>query len=119
MSPTIVTKDGELFMVIGIPGSRAIINTVPQTIIHAVEFGMNAQEVTDAGPIHHQWLPDRIQYEQNDFSPDTLEMLKQRGHQLEPTQALGCAQVIIYNKEENVPGGGSDRRRHDGGVAIH
>jgi gamma-glutamyltranspeptidase/glutathione hydrolase len=119
MSPTIVTKDGELFMVTGTPGGRTIINTVLQTILYAVDFGMNAQEVIDAGRIHHQWLPDQIRYEQDAFSPDTLEMLKQRGHQLEPTQALGCAQVIIYNKEENLLEGGSDRRRHDGGVAIH
>jgi gamma-glutamyltranspeptidase/glutathione hydrolase len=119
MAPTIVTKDGELFMVTGTPGGRTIINTVLQTIINAVDFGMNAQEAVDAGRMHHQWLPDQILYEQNAFSPDTLEILKQRGHKLEPTQRLGCAQVIIYNNEENLLEGGSDRRRQDGGVAIH
>ena len=119
MSPTIVTKDGELFMVTGTPGGRTIINTVMQTIIHAVDFGMNAQEVIDAGRIHHQWLPDHIRYEQYAFSPDTLEALKKLGHQLEQTSAIGCAHVIIYNKEENLLEGGYDRRRHDGGVAGH
>jgi gamma-glutamyltranspeptidase/glutathione hydrolase len=106
-------------MVTGTPGGRTIINTVLQTIINAVDFGMNAQEAVDAGRMHHQWLPDQILYEQNAFSPDTLEILKQRGHKLEPTQRLGCAQVIIYNNEENLLEGGSDRRRQDGGVAIH
>jgi gamma-glutamyltranspeptidase/glutathione hydrolase len=119
MSPTIVTKDGELFMVTGTPGGRTIINTVLQTILNAVDFGMNAQEAVDTGRIHHGWLPDHIGYEQHAFSPDTLEILKQLGHQLEPRQNIGCAQVIIFNKEENLLEGAWDRRRQDGGVAIH
>lgn len=119
MSPTIVTKDGELFMVTGTPGGRTIINTVMQTVIHAVDFGMNAQDVIDAGRIHHQWLPDHILYEQYAFSPDTLNILKRLGHQLKPTPAIGCAQVIIYNKKENILEGGSDRRRQDGGVVAY
>lgn len=119
MSPTIVTKDGELFMVTGTPGGRTIINTVLQTILNAVDFGMNAQDVIDAGRIHHQWLPDRIQYEEDAFSPDTLNALEKMGHQMEPVRALGCAHVIIYNKEEKILEGGYDRRRHDGGVAIY
>ena len=60
MSPTIVAKDGKLFMVTGTPGGRTIINTVLMTILNVIDFGMNAQEAVDAGRIHHQWLPDRI-----------------------------------------------------------
>ena len=71
MSPTIVAKDGELFMVTGTPGGRTIINTVMQTILNVVDHGMNAQEAVDAGRMHHQWLPDQIRYERQMFSPDT------------------------------------------------
>ncbi len=118
MSPTIVAKDGRLFMVTGSPGGRTIINTVLQTIINAIDYGMNAQEVIDAGRLHHQWLPDRIQHEQGTFSADTLSMLRERGHALAATAAIGAAQVIIYRADDDILEGGSDRRRLDGGVAA-
>ena len=63
MTPTILAKDGQLFMVTGSPGGRTIINTVLETIVDVVDFGMNAQEAVDAPRFHHQWLPDRINYE--------------------------------------------------------
>ena len=59
MTPTILAKDGQLFMVTGSPGGRTIINTVLETIVDVVDFGMNAQEAIDAPRFHHQWLPDR------------------------------------------------------------
>ena len=80
MTPTILAKDGKLFMVTGTPGGRTIINTVLMTILNVVDFGMNAQEAVDAGRIHHQWLPDRISYERFGFSADTIKMLKAMGH---------------------------------------
>src|SRR5262249_49077396 len=58
MTPTIVIKDGRLFMVTGALGGRTIINTVLETIVDAVDFGMNAQEAVDGPRFHHQWLPD-------------------------------------------------------------
>jgi gamma-glutamyltranspeptidase/glutathione hydrolase len=116
MSPSIVAKDGRLFMVTGSPGGRTIINTVLQTILNAVDHGMNAQDVVDAGRIHHQWLPNRITYERNAFSPDTLAILKGMGHTMEPTNGIGTAEVIIFNEKENVLEGGLDRRSADGGA---
>ena len=59
MTPTILTKDGKLFMVTGSPGGRTIINTVLTTILNVVDFKMGAQDAVDAGRFHHQWLPDR------------------------------------------------------------
>ncbi len=119
MSPTIVSKNGELTMVTGSPGGRTIINTVLQTIVNAVDFGMNAQEIVDAGRIHHQWLPDRIQYEALRFSPDTLARLAAKSHALVSVPELGCAQVILYRRDEKIFEGGSDTRRRDGGVAAY
>ncbi|HUQ89935.1 MAG TPA: gamma-glutamyltransferase, partial [Vicinamibacterales bacterium] len=60
MAPTIISKDGQLFMVTGTPGGRTIINTVLTTILNVIDYGMNAQEAVDAGRMHHQWLPDRL-----------------------------------------------------------
>jgi gamma-glutamyltranspeptidase/glutathione hydrolase len=119
MTPTIVAKDGELFMVTGTPGGRTIINTVLQTILNVVDHGMNAQEAVDAGRIHHQWLPDRISYEKYGFSPDTLNILHFLGHSLRETGNQGRAQVIVVNRKDGMLEGGLDRRAPDGGAAIY
>ena len=118
MTPTIITKDGQLFMVTGSPGGRTIINTVLMTILDVIDFGMNIQEAVDAPRFHHQWLPDRVDYERNGLSPDTIALLKQRGHTLREISAQGIAEAIIYNVKENLLEGGSDRRAADGGVAA-
>ncbi len=114
MTPTILAKDGKLFMVIGSLGGRTIINTVLLTILDVVDFGMNIQEAIDAPRFHHQWLPDRIQYEQYGLSPDTRALLAARGHVLDEISAQGVAHGIILNAAESLLEGGSDRRRPDG-----
>ena len=119
VSPTIVVKDGELFLVTGSPGGRTIINTVVQTILHTVDFGLNAQEAIDAGRFHHQWLPDKIRIEKNSFSPDTLAILQAKGHAFQIVETLGCAQVILFDRDNGVFQGGSDLRRRDGGAAAY
>lgn len=117
MTPTIVARDGELFMVTGTPGGRTIINTVLQTILNVVDHGMNAQEAVDAGRIHHQWLPDRMRHERYGFSPDTLHILRWMGHELQEIDRQGAAQVIVVSREEDVLEGGLDRRAPDGAAA--
>jgi gamma-glutamyltranspeptidase/glutathione hydrolase len=121
MAPTILAKDGKLFMVTGSPGGRTIINTVLETIIDAVDFGMNAQEAVDAVRLHHQWLPDVINYERFGLSPDTIKELERRGHTLREGGGQGVAQVIMFNAQDDMLEGGSDRRAADGaavGVAA-
>jgi gamma-glutamyltranspeptidase/glutathione hydrolase len=114
MSPTILAKDGKLFMVTGSPGGRTIINTVLETIVDAVDFGMNAQEAVDAPRFHHQWLPDVISYERFGFSPDTVKELERRGQTLREGGGQGVAQIIIYDAKNDVLEGGNDRRAADG-----
>jgi len=114
MTPTILVKDGKPFMVIGTLGGRTIINTVLLTILDVVDFGMNIQEAIDAPRIHHQWLPDRIQYERYGLSPDTRALLAARGHVLHEVSEQGVAQGIVFNAAENLLEGGSDRRSPDG-----
>jgi gamma-glutamyltranspeptidase/glutathione hydrolase len=117
MSPTIIAKDGQLFMVTGSPGGRTIINTVLLTILNVIDFGMNAQEAVDAGRLHHQWLPDRINMERFGFSADTLAKLRAMGHTVNEVDGQGVAQVIVLDQKQNVIEGGLDRRASDGGAA--
>src|SRR5262245_1087591 len=72
MTPTIVARDGQLLMVTGSPGGRTIINTVLLTVLNVVDFQMNAQQAVDAPRFHHQWLPDRIQFERGTLPAETL-----------------------------------------------
>jgi gamma-glutamyltranspeptidase/glutathione hydrolase len=117
MSPTIIAKDGKLFMVTGTPGGRTIINTVLQTILNVIDHGMNAQEAVDFGRMHHQWLPDRISYEERGFSPDTIAILEKMGHTVQAGGNQGADQVIVVNQEDGWLEGGLDRRSPDGGAA--
>jgi gamma-glutamyltranspeptidase/glutathione hydrolase len=83
MSPTIVTQDGKLFMVIGSPGGARIITITLEAIINVVDFGMNIQEAIDAPRIHHQWLPEKVAMEPFALSPDTLKVLAAMGHNVQ------------------------------------
>jgi len=114
MTPTILAKDGKLFMVMGSPGGRTIISTVLQTILNVVDHGMNIQEAIDAPRFHHQWLPDRILHERLGLSPDTLALLASRGHALHAIDAQGAAEGIVWNAAEDVLEGGWDPRAPDG-----
>ena len=116
MSPTILAKDGQLFMVTGAPGGRTIINTVLMTILNVVDFGMNAQEAVDGGRIHHQWLPDRLSMERYGFSADTIAKLKSMGHTVAEGGSQGVAEVIVLAKDGMLEGG-VDGRQADGGIA--
>lgn len=116
MTPTILSREGKLFMVTGSPGGRTIINTVLHTILNVVDYGMSAQEAVDAPRFHHQWLPDTIVYERRGLSPDTVKLLEGMGHRLETTSSQGIAEVIVVNAKEGLLEGAADRRAPDGGA---
>jgi gamma-glutamyltranspeptidase/glutathione hydrolase len=96
MVPTVVTKDGKLFFVTGSPGGPTIINSVLQTILNVIDFKMNAQEAVDQPRIHHQWMPDDIRAEKA-FSPDTIELLKAKGHKVVVMPAIGEVAAILFD----------------------
>ena len=118
MTPTILARGGKVVLAIGSPGGRTIINTVLETIVNMVDFGMNVQEAIDAPRFHHQWLPDRILYEHYGLSPDTVALLRARGHAMkegEGDQATqGVAEGVFYDAAADMLEGGSDRRAPDG-----
>jgi gamma-glutamyltranspeptidase/glutathione hydrolase len=110
MTPTIVMRDGKLFMVLGSPGGPTIINTVLQTLINVVDFKMTIQEAVDAPRIHHQWMPDKIELERVGFAADVLDALKAKGHALEARRSIGDCHAILIDPETGVRLGAADPR---------
>ena len=100
MSPTIVTKDGKTFMVLGSPGGSRIITIVAETIMNVIDHGMQIQEAVNAPRIHHQWLPDQITVEPFALSPDTAKLLKDMGHKIVEQAAWGAAEAILIGPAE-------------------
>ena len=88
MTPTIVLKDGKLFLVLGSPGGPRIITTVANILMGVVDYGMNIQEAVNASRFHHQWLPDVVNVERW-FSPDTVRLLEQMGHKVASGETAG------------------------------
>jgi gamma-glutamyltranspeptidase/glutathione hydrolase len=113
MSPTIVTKNGKLFMVTGSPGGRTIINTVMEVVLNATGFGMNAREAVDAPRLHHQWLPDVATFEHDALPDSTLARLRAMGHTVEQRGRQGDAHTIIFNAKTRTAYGANDRRSAD------
>lgn len=114
MTPTIVAKDGIPVLVIGSPGGRTIINTVFQTVLNVLEFDMEIHRAIEAMKIHHQWLPDRIIYEENLLSPDTRKALEAMGHTLQSRSRLGVLMGITYDPETGILMGYSDSSSMNG-----
>lgn len=116
MSPTIVAQDGKPLMAVGSPGGRTIINTTLQLILNVVDHGMNIAQSVEAPRIHHQWLPDVISMEDGGFSPDTIQLLNSRGHEVRVRGEQGTAMGVFHDREAGLFLGGSDSRAGDGGA---
>ena len=109
MSPTIVLKDDETFLVTGSPGGSRIITTVLQVIMNVIDHGMNIAEASAAPRMHHQWLPDELRVEEG-FSPDTLKLLEAMGHKVAAKATMGSTQSIL-RRDDGALFGASDPRR--------
>ncbi|MBN8891056.1 MAG: gamma-glutamyltransferase [Rhodospirillales bacterium] len=104
MAPTIVTRDGQLFLVLGSPGGARIITITLQVILDMIDHGMALQEAVDAPRIHHQWLPDRIFVEPRALSPDTEALLRGMGYTLVEQTPWGAAEAIAVGPPAPLPG---------------
>lgn len=109
MTPSILEKDGKLFMVVGTPGGSTIITSVFQAIINVVDFGMTMQEAVAAPRFHHQWLPDQIDYEPNAISENVRESLKQKGYVLKERKPYGRVDGILVNTDGTYQAGADPR----------
>jgi gamma-glutamyltranspeptidase / glutathione hydrolase len=119
MSPTIIFKDGKLVLVTGAQGGRTIITSVLNVILNYIDHKMNVAQAVEAPRIHHQWLPDRIQFEARSLAPEVMAKLKEKGHRLMEMPGLfpGDANTIIINLTTGERMGGADSRAPDGGAA--
>jgi gamma-glutamyltranspeptidase/glutathione hydrolase len=118
MTPTIVVRDGKLFMVIGSPGGPTIINTVLQVISNVVDHKMNIAQAIAAPRLHHQWLPDRISAETGAVSSNVLKELQGMGHVFAADVSKsgvywGDAEGILVESTTAALLGASDPRSHD------
>jgi gamma-glutamyltranspeptidase / glutathione hydrolase len=110
MTPTMVTKDGKLFLVLGSPGGGRIITTVANTLMGVIDYGLNIQEAVNAPRFHHQWLPDAINMERVGISPDTVKMLESRGHKIEWVDSWSDGECIAIDLKTGERLGASDPR---------
>jgi gamma-glutamyltranspeptidase/glutathione hydrolase len=116
MTPTIVVKDGKLFMTAGAPGGSRISTAVAQVILKVLDFGMNVQDADDAPRVHPQWQPDRLSLERG-ISPDTVALLKSRGYEVDYAPGVVLAQVAAIVSDGGWLQGASDGRSAAGKAA--
>ena len=109
MTPTMVLRGGKLYLMLGAPGGSRIITAVLEVMLNVIDFGMNIQEAIDAPRIHHQWKPDRLDIEKG-ISPDTIALLKARGHHIEETKPVVIARVEAILIDGGWLEGGQDGR---------
>ena len=95
MTPTILEKDGKLFMVVGTPGGSTIITSVFQTILNVIDFGQNAQAAVSSPRFHHQWLPDRIDVEKDAIDTILRDELTKDGYVINPRGTIGRVENIV------------------------
>ncbi|HEY1939312.1 MAG TPA: gamma-glutamyltransferase [Candidatus Angelobacter sp.] len=116
MSPTIVLKDGKLFMVLGSPGGPRIISTVANILMGVVDYGLDIQQAVNAPRFHHQWQPDEIDIERNGISPDTIKLLQARGHKIKVEGYWSDGECIAVDPNTGDLLGAPDGR--NGGKAV-
>lgn len=110
MTPTIVVKDRQPFLIVGSPGGSRIITTVLQVIVNVIDHGMDVQEAVDAPRFHHQWYPDEIRIERQGFPVDVREALQKLGHKIAEQGDMGDVHAILVDPKTKTRYGASDPR---------
>ena len=109
MTPTILEKDGKLFLVVGSPGGSTIITSVFQTILNVIEFGMPVQDAVSSSRFHHQWLPDKVYVEENAIQPNVRNGLSSSGYDIVPREKIGRVDAVQVTPEGGLQGGADVR----------
>ncbi len=113
MTPTIVERDGEFFLVLGAPGGSTIITAVFQVMLNTIEFGMPLDSAVVAPRFHHQWLPDQILVEQEALSPAVRDSLRAMGHLLEEVERMAVIKAILRRPDGRLHAAGDPRNPDD------
>jgi gamma-glutamyltranspeptidase/glutathione hydrolase len=115
MTPTIVVRDGAVFLVVGTPGGSTIITTVAQVISNVIDFGMPIEGAVGAGRFHHQHLPDKIFLESGTLAPETIERLQKMGHAVSTRGGTsGRVNAILRDPKTHELQGVADPREYAG-----
>jgi gamma-glutamyltranspeptidase/glutathione hydrolase len=109
MTPTIITENGQLKMVVGTPGGSTIITSVFQVVLNVLEFGMNMQQAVEYPRFHQQWKPEQTRIEPNRLSNIQLERLKQKGYEFSNSASIGLVDGILVLPSGNLQGGADSR----------
>ncbi len=119
MSPTIVLKNGKLFLVLGSPGGPTIITTVANILMGVVDYGLNIEQAVNEPRFHNQWMPDQIEMETVGFSSDTVGILEHMGHKIQMTHGYwGDAECIAVDEKTGERLGASDGRNNGKAVGF-
>ncbi|MCF8395273.1 MAG: gamma-glutamyltransferase, partial [Melioribacteraceae bacterium] len=110
ITPVIIKKNDEIFLILGSPGGSKIITSVLQVVLNVIDFKMNLQTAVNLPRIHHQWLPDSLYSEEFGLPEDVKTELIQKGHFIGSETVLGRIQAIMYNNKKNIYVGASDPR---------
>ena len=113
MTPTIIERDGELFMVLGAPGGSTIITAVLQTFLNVVEYELPLAEAVAAPRFHHQYLPDEILYEPAALSPEVRDSLESMGHRLREVRAMAVIKALLVRPDGTIEAAGDARNADD------
>ena len=119
MTPTIVEKNNDLYMILGTPGGSTIITSVLQTILNIHEFKMSMQEAVNAPRFHHQWLPDVILFETTGFDKNVTDMVAKDGYKtyFDSSKITSKVEGILVLKDGKIEGG-ADKRGDDKAVGF-
>jgi len=109
MTPTIVEKNDDLFMIVGTPGGSTIMTSVFQVFLNVAEFGMTMTESVHAKRFHHQWLPDEIVYEKNGLDTSTMMVLEEMGHRFRAVDYIGKVEAILKRSDGHYEGAADNR----------
>jgi gamma-glutamyltranspeptidase/glutathione hydrolase len=118
MTPTVILKDGNPFMVLGSPGGGKIITTVFQVILNVLDFKLPLNSAVDKPRFHHQWLPEYVQYEEGAFNGTVTSDLISMGHVLKPVSEFGRVEAILIDWNNHVYYGHSDRRGYGSAIGY-